>query len=49
MLGSTVAHYKVTAKLIAGGFGEAYRASDSKAEREVTTKKSALSCDEDND
>lgn len=38
MLGSTIAHYKVTAKLGKGGMGEVYRATDSKLDRDVAIK-----------
>ena len=38
MLDSTIAHYKVTAKIGQGGMGEVYRATDSKLDREVAIK-----------
>ena len=38
MIGKTVAHYRITSKLGAGGMGEVYRVLDTKLDREVGIK-----------
>lgn len=38
MIGHTLAHYRITAAIGAGGMGEVYRAADTKLERDVAIK-----------
>jgi eukaryotic-like serine/threonine-protein kinase len=46
MIGKTLTHYKVTARLGVGGMGEVYRATDTKLDRQVAIKVTGSKCSE---